>query len=68
MAIIMIYYSCIKPNRVYKGVIRLIQNYIKELRQEVEYLKNASIELKALNEELELDDWYGESEYERSDK
>ena len=45
----------------------MLQNYIKELIQEVEYLKNASIELKALNEELELDDWYGEAEYERSD-
>lgn len=41
------------PNRVYKGVIGLIQNYIKELEQEVEYLKNAAEELKALNEELE---------------
>ena len=68
MVINVIYYSCIKPNRAYKGVIRLIQNYIKELIQEVEYLKNASNELKALNEELELDDWYGECEYEGSDK
>lgn len=33
-------------------MIRLIQNYIKELRQEVEYLKNAAEDLKALNEEL----------------
>lgn len=33
-------------------MIRLIQNYIKELIQEVEYLKNAAEQLKALNEEL----------------
>lgn len=46
----------------------MLQDYINNLNHEVEYLKNASIELKALNEELELDDWYGECEYEGSDK
>ena len=30
----------------------MLQIYIENLEQEVEYLKNASIELKALNEEL----------------
>lgn len=51
------YNTCVSsPNRAYKGVIRLIQNYIKELEQEVEYLKNAAEELKALNEELERSD------------
>lgn len=41
-----------RANSLNKGVIRLIQNYIKELEHEVEYLKNAAEELKALNEEL----------------
>lgn len=34
----------------------MIQNYIKELDKELEYLKNASEQLKALNEELERSD------------
>ena len=37
----------------------MLQNYIKELEQETEYLKNASIELKALNEELTLVEFLG---------
>lgn len=40
----------------------MIQSYIIELDKELEYLKNASIELKALNEELQKD------EDERGDK
>lgn len=36
----------------------MLQNYIKDLKQEVDYLKNASEELKALNEELEEGDDY----------
>ena len=31
----------------------MLQPYIKDLKQEVEYLKNAAEQLKALNEELE---------------
>ena len=34
----------------------MIQNYIIELDKELEYLKNASIELQALVEELERSD------------
>lgn len=48
-----------KARLALKGVIRLIQDYINELKQEVDYLKNASIELKALNEELTLAELFG---------
>ena len=40
-------------------MIRLIQNYINDLKQEVDYLKNAAEELKALNEELTLAELFG---------
>ena len=43
-----------------EGVIKMIQNYINELVHEVEYLKYASIQLQALNEELQEGDDYNE--------